>query len=456
MLANEKMGRLLFKLSVPAILSMMVHAVYNTVDAIFVGRWVGTMGIGAISVVLPIIMLIMATVQTIGIGGASLISRRMGADDPKGAALALGNMILLAAICGAAIMLAGIFALTPLLRFFGTTEALLPMAHQYFQIIMLAGPGMTLSMVATDAIRAEGNAKVAMLIMMAGAILNIILDPIFIYVLGMGIRGAAIATAISILINCFILVAYFLSGRSEIAIGLRYLRLKFEILKEIILVGSSAFARVGAMSFTVTLLNHILSHHGGDLGIPTFGVLFRTIAFIIMPVMGLTMGMQPIIGFNFGAQKFSRVKQCIKLSMIASTAVSTTGFLVALLFPETIMRAFTSDPELVASGRNALRFGVIFLPLAGMQVVGGGFFQALGKAAPAMLLTLSRQVLALIPMILILPAYFGINGVWLSFPLADAVSFSLTMIFVLKQMKKFPVQDRAPIGDQELKPAMQK
>jgi Na+-driven multidrug efflux pump len=198
------------------------------------------------------------------------------------------------------------------------------------------------------------------------------------------------------------------------------------------------------MSFTVTLLNHTLSRYGGEVGIATFGVIFRMLSFIFMPVMGLTMGLQPIIGFNYGARQFDRVRQCLKLSMVASTTFATTCFLAVLFFPEAIMRIFSNDPALVASGSNALRLCVYGLPLAGMQIVGSAFFQALGKAVPALLLTLSRQVLVLLPLIVILPRIYGINGVWLSFPAADAISFLVTMLFILTALKALPRNDPKP------------
>lgn len=438
MLSKDKIGALLIKLSLPAIISMFAYALYNTIDTIFIGQWVGTLGIGAVSVVLPILFLITAITQTVGIGGASLISRRMGAKDMPEAGLVLGNMVLLSILLGVIVQIVGLFALTPLLQVFGATEALLPIAQQYFQIYLLSGPLMTFSMVISNAIRSEGNAKMAMLTMIASVILNIILDPIFIGVLNMGIRGAAIATVISIGLASIVLLIYFVSGHSEIPFNIRYMRFKVKIIKEMLLVGASTFVRVGAMSLMVAILNHTLSHYGGDIGIATFAVIFRLLSFIFMPITGLSMGLQPIIGFNYGAKQFLRVRQCIKLTFVISTIVATMGFLVVLLFPEAIMKLFTKDPQLLVSGREALCLCMIFLPLAGAQAVGSAFFQALGQVVPAILLSLSRQVLALIPLILLLPRFFGLNGVWISLPVADLISFIITMIFVWAELKKIP------------------
>lgn len=443
MLTNEKIGALLIKLSLPAIVSMFVHAAYNTVDMIFIGRWGGTLGIGAISVVLPIVFLITAVTQTIGIGGASLISRQLGAKDLKGAGLTLGNMILLSILLGVMTQLVGIFTLVPLLRAYGTTEALVPLASQYFQIILLSGPFMTFSMIANNAVRAEGNAKMAMLTIMASVILNIILDPIFIFVLKMGIRGAAIASVISMVFTSIVMLVYLVTGRSEIPISRDILRLKFATIKEMLSVGASTFVRVGSMSLMVAILNHTLSDYGGETGIATFGVIFRLLLFIFMPITGLTMGLQPVVGFNYGAGQFSRVRQSIILTIIASTIIATIGFFIVFLFPETIMKIFSKDPKLVAAGKDALRICMIFLPLTGSQAVGAAFFQSLGKAMPALLLSLSRQVLVLIPLILILPHFLGLYGIWVSFPVADLITFIITMSFVFVELKNIPKTEKA-------------
>lgn len=438
MLARERVGRLLFRLSMPSIIAMMVQALYNVVDTIFVGHGVGTLGIGAIAVVFPMHMLIMASSQTIGIGGASRISRRMGAGDFEGAAFTYGNMLILAEILGVLVLILGLLLMVPLLRFFGATEEILPYAKDYFRIIFLAAPVLTLAIINSGTARAEGNAKVAMMTMLCGSVLNIILDPIFIFWLDMGIQGAALATLISISVTSGLFLLYFIRGRSEIPVGFRYLRLNLNIIREILAVGSSSFAMAGAMSFTMALVYNTLRSLGGSVEIAAFGIIHRMLSFIFMPVMGITHGLQPIVGFNYGAQQFHRVKQGIKLAGISATTISTTGFLVMVLFPEVIMTVFTRDPALLKIGREALVYCIFGLPLAGMQIIGGGLFQALGKAAHALVLTLSRQVLILIPLMLVLPHFIGIKGVWLSFPAADSLSFFLTLFFVIWALKNLP------------------
>lgn len=438
MLAHEPIGRLLTRLSLPAIIGMMVNALYNMVDTIFVGQWVGTLAIGALAVAFPLQMLVHTIGQTIGNGGASIISRRMGAGKQDEASRTLGNMLLMASILGLLFLLLGSLAIVPLLKLCGTTEAMMPYAVDYFQIFLFAAPFLIMNMTCANAIIAEGNAKFAMLTMAMGAVLNILLDPIFIYVLDMGVRGAATATTISIAFSCLFFVRYLWRGQSEIPVGRRFLRPNWSLIKRILAIGSPAFAREGAMSVTLGLLNNALRIYGGEVAIAAFGVIFRVFAFIFMPLFGLTIGLQPIVGYNYGAGQYKRVKRSIWLASVVSTAATTSGFLVMMLFPGFIIKLFTSDPELIELGRKALRLMVLTIPLVGIQVIGSGIFQALGKSVQALLLTLSRQVLVLIPLVLIMPRLFGLTGVWLSFPVADIISFLITLAFLLTAVKKMP------------------
>jgi putative MATE family efflux protein len=436
MLAFEKIGKLLYKLSVPAIIGMMVQGLYNLVDTFFVGQYTGTLGIGGITIAFPIQMILMGIGMTIGVGGASLISRRMGERNREEACLALGNMVSLSLITGIFCMGAGLIFLDPLLHIFGATDNLMPYAKDYIVVILLGSPAITFSIVASSSARAEGNAKVAMTTMLIGAVLNIILDPIFIIYLNMGVRGAAIATVLSIFTSCFFLLRYYLSGKSEISFCLHHLRLKVAIMREILAVGISDFARTAAMSLTSALFNNILRGLGGELPIATFGILFRVISFVFMPMIGIAQGAQPILGFNFGARQFNRVKKSFRLANLSATAISIVGFIVFFIFPAPILRIFSDDPELIAMGSDAMRMLVIGLPLVGYQNIGTSLFQAIGKPKPAVFLALSRQVLFLIPMVVILSRIFGLPGVWFSFPAADFVSYLVTLVMVHHEMRR--------------------
>ena len=447
MLAQEKIGRLLFKLSVPAIIGMVVQGLYNLVDTIFVGQYTGTLGIGGITIAFPIQMIMMGIGMTIGIGGASLISRRMGERKHEEACLTLGNMVSLALISGMLCLVGGLLFLKPLLVLFGATEALIPLAKEYIVVILIGSPVITFSMVASSSARAEGNAKVAMNTMLIGAIMNIALDPVFIIFLGMGVRGAAIATVLSITASSFFLLRYYLGGKSEISFHLHHMRLRLSIVREIFAVGVSDFARTAAMSLTSALFNNILSRLGGELPIATFGILFRVISFVFMPMIGIAQGAQPIMGFNFGAQQFRRVRKSFRLANLSATTIAIAGFLVFFSFPTAILRVFSNDPELIAMGKDAMRMLVIGLPLVGYQNIGTSLFQAIGKAKPAVFLALSRQVLFLIPMVVILSRIYGLPGVWISFPAADFVSYLVTLAMVHFELRRLaarrPVQETA-------------
>jgi putative MATE family efflux protein len=436
MLGNEKVGRLLFRLSLPAMIGMMVQAFYNLVDAVFVGRGVGTLGIGGITVAFPIQMIIVAFAQTIGVGGASIISRRMGAGDRERAAYTFGNMALLSLVVSAAILVTGLVFMVPILKLFGATETLLPYAVEYFGVIILGTPLLTFAMSVNNAARAEGNAKVAMVTMLVGAGLNILLDPLFIFRFGMGVRGAAVATVISQGASALFLLLYFTSGRSEIRTGLSYLRLRWPIVKEIFAVGVSVFARAASGSIMVALVNNTLGRYGGDIAIAAFGVIFRIVHFVFMPLMGINQGLQPILGFNYGARRFGRVRHSFAIASISASVYATVCFLILMVMPGAVFGLFTRDRELISVGVTALRYMVLMLPLVGFQVVGSGMFQALGKALEALVLSLARQVLILIPLVILLPLLLGITGVWLSLPLSDALSFSLTLALAIAQMRK--------------------
>ncbi len=442
MLAHEKIGRLLFKLSMPAIIGMMVQGLYNLVDTIFVGQFTGMLGIGGITIAFPIQMIMMGIGMTIGIGGASLISRRMGERNVEGASLTLGNAVFLALITGVVCMVAGLVFMEPLLHLFGATGMLMPYAKAYLSVILLGSPAISFSMVASSSARAEGNAKVAMNTMLIGAILNILLDPVFIVVLDMGVRGAAIATVLSIMASCAFLLRYYLGGKSEIKFGLHQMRLRISIVREIFAVGISDFARTAAMSLTSALFNNILRSLGqqlpvgGELPIATFGVIFRVMSFVFMPMIGIAQGAQPIVGFNYGAKQYNRVRKGFRLANLSATAISIIGFLIFFIFPEPILRIFSQDPDLIAMGKDAMRMLVIGLPLVGYQNIGTSLFQAIGRAKHAVFLALSRQVLFLIPMVIILSRIFGLMGVWVSFPAADLVSFAVTLAMVHHEMRR--------------------
>ena len=440
MLAYEKIGKLLAKLSIPAIVGMVVQALYNVVDTFFVSRYVGTLGIAGTAIAFPIQMILTGIGISVGIGGASMLSRRMGERDNEGASMALGNMISISIVMGIVCAVAGWIFTDPLLRLFGANYKIMPYARDYISIILLGGLFFIFSVVASSAARAEGNARVAMLSLVIGGCLNVVLDPIFIVVLKRGVRGAAEATVISVVVSCIFLLLYILSGKSEIKLKPRHLRMKWPIVTEIITVGSSDFARTAAMSITSAIFNNILKGLGGEVPIAVFGITFRIISFVFMPMIGIAQGAQPILGFNYGARQFSRVMNCLKLATKSGTIIGCVGFVIFMAFPGQILGIFINPDdaharEVLAMGTSATRWLVVAFPVIGYQAIGSSLFQAIGKALPALFLAFSRQVLFLIPMVIIMSKLFGLMGVWLSFPASDITAFIVTWIMVQRELR---------------------
>jgi len=450
MLANEKIGRLLARLSIPAIVGMLVQALYNIIDTFFVSRYVGTLGIAGVAVAFPIQMILTGIGIVVGIGGASLLSRRLGERDGEGASSALGNMISLSIVTGIACTIVGFTFMNPLLRLFGANEVMMPVARDYISVIMFGSIFFIFSMIASSAARAEGNAKIAMFSLVIGGCLNVALDPIFIIVLGRGVKGAAEATVISAMVSCLFLLHYILRGKSEIRLKPKHMRLKKPIVAEIFAVGASDFARTAAMSATSAIFNNVLEGLGGALPIAVFGIIFRIISFVFMPMIGIAQGAQPILGFNYGARKFQRINDCLGLATKSATVLACFGFVVFMVFPGQILRIFSQDEELLKMGTEATRWLVLAFPIIGYQVVGASLFQAIGKAKPAIFLALSRQVLFLIPMVIILSKIFGLMGVWLSFPAADFTSFLVTWFMVRREQRMLTRMESMP-QKQEIK-----
>lgn len=436
LLGNEQIGRLLIKLSVPATVSMFVNALYNLVDTIFIGRGVGYLGIGGLTIAFPVQMLIMAASLMIGVGASSVISRSLGAGERERAGRAAGNSFFIVGLLGVGICLFGLAFIEPLLRAFGATEEIRPYAREYLQVILIGSIYFPAVVSSNNLIRAEGKAMVAMSSMLIGAITNIILDYIFIFPLQLGVYGAALATILSQLLSALYVLAYFFSGRSAIKIRLRHFQPEWRILREIIAVGFASFARNAAGSLIVIIVNHLLVAFGGSLAISVYGVLQRVLRFLFMPLFGIVQGMQPIAGYNYGARKPDRVKRVVKLSLISATVYATMTSLLGQAFPTYVIGLFGKEPALIRNGAYALRFVIAAVPLIGVQVVGAALFQAIGQAGPSLFLTLSREVLFFIPFVLILPGFFGLTGIWLSFPLADVFSIFVTVVLLYREMRR--------------------
>lgn len=407
-------------------------SLYNIVDTIFIGRCVGTNGIAGVALAFPIQMIVGGIGQMIGIGGASLLSRSLGAKDYDKAGRTMGSVVGAVMLLGGTITVIGYTQLDSLLRLFGATDTLMPYAREYLSIVLAGVMLHSMAMALNNMARAEGHAKVAMTTMLLAAGINIVLDAFFILVLNMGIRGAAIATLISQISAALFLIGFFRSGRSTLKLKVSLIRLDPSILKEIFSIGIASFIRQTAMSVLVIILNRKLGALGGDIAIAVYGVVMRLLMFIFTPLIGIAQGLQPIAGFNYGAKRYNNLKRAIVLAAGATTAIACTGTFLLTVFPKVFLGLFSSDPELLSQGRTALRYVILAFPLVGINVVGATLFQATGKALQNLILTLSRQILVLIPLVLILPKFFELNGVWMAFPISDVTSSLLAVVLVYR------------------------
>jgi len=436
-LDDDRIGQLLLKLSLPAFMGMFVMILYNVVDTIFIGHYVGSLGIAGLSIVFPIQMLTMGIGQMTGMGGASLVSRLIGAGNTPRAEHALGNALTFTLIISAVLMMAGLSNPDLWLRLMGASETILPYARDYMTIILTGVFFRTFAMSQNFLIRATGNARVPMIGMIMGAGLNIVLDAIFIIPLGMGVKGAALATVIAQLFTALYFLRYYLSGKSFLRVHLQNMIIKWDILKTILAIGISSFARTAAQSLSVVFVNRTLGIFGGDLAISSFGLIQRIMMFALMPGIVIGQGMQPILGFNYGAKRYDRALKVIKIAVISATIYSIIAFFALYFAPELFIRVFTTDNELIVMAAHAARRFFLAQYLIGFIIVGSIIFQAIGKAPQAFVAAIARPALFLLPLVFILPNYWQLDGVWLAFPITDALTSILVLFLLIPQIKMF-------------------
>lgn len=435
-LGNEPIGKLLWDFSLPAIVGMLVNALYNIVDSIFVGNGVGEVGLTAVTIAYPIMLIMMGFGMLIGIGASTLVSIRMGQQNKEAAEKILGNALSLLLIIAVVFTLGLTFFLDPILRLLGAEGDVLPYARDFTHMIALGSVSLYIGFGLNNIIRSEGNPRIAMFTMLISAIINIILNPLFIFGLGLGIKGSALATVIAQTVSAIWVLAYFFGKKSVLKIRTANLRLNGAIVAEIIKIGISPFLMQIAASVVTLLFNISLIRYGGDLAVAAYGIVGRVAMLILMPIFGINQGVQPIIGFNYGARNYARVIEAIKKAVFAGTVFSVIGFIVIQVGDVYIVRLFNNNPDLISLGSHAIRVVLIMLPLIGFQVVGASYFQAVGQAGKAAFLSMSRQVILLIPLILILPQFYGLAGVWAASPIADLVSALLTGFYLLTEIKR--------------------
>ena len=436
-LGTESIGKLLMQYAVPAIIAMTASSLYNMVDSIFIGHGVGTMALSALALTFPLMNLGAAFGALVGVGAATLISVKLGQKDYDTAQRVLGNVFVLNILLGLAFTVIVFPFLNPILYFFGGSDETVGYARQFMEIILLGNVVTHLYLGLNAVLRASGHPKQAMYATIATVAINTILAPIFIFMFGWGIRGAAIATVSAQVIALLWQLKQFNNANELLHFRRGIFRLKRKIVFDSLAIGMSPFLMNLAACLIVILINQGLKKYGGDLAIGAFGIVNRLVFIVVMIVMGLNQGMQPIAGYNFGAKLYDRVNKVLKLTIIYATCVTTFGFVVGMLAPNLVVGIFTSDAELTELSATGLRITVMFFPIIGFQMVTSNFFQSIGMAGKAIFLSLTRQMLILLPCLLILPHFFGVAGVWYSMPVSDLLASLIALVMLVYQFRKF-------------------
>lgn len=434
-MGHRPIGKLLWEQALPASAGILIMSIYGVVDTIFIGQYVGGLGIAAITVVMPIVMLISSIGMAIGVGGASIISRALGANDERKACHTFSNMVIMTLLsAGVMIVLAVLFE-EELLALFGGKGDILDPAREYLTTLLFSMPFLGFAMMSNNVIRAEGAPRMASLVMIVPAVINFVLDPLFIAYFGWGLQGAALATTIGYTASGLFGAWFFFSDRSELSLRNASLKPEWPLIREIFSIGSVTLARQGAISLLAVVLNNALFRQGGAAAVTVYGMITRVMMVTNVPVMGLIQGFLPIAGYNYGAQRPDRVRQVIRLATVSGSLIAVGLFAIVMLIPDLLLRAFTQEAELIEQAVPALRIVFLATPTLTLQLIGSAYFQAIGKPIPALLLALTKQGFCLIPLLLLLPIWYDLSGVWWSFPIADTLSALLSAIFLQHQMR---------------------
>lgn len=436
-LGTENIGKLLKQYAIPAIIAMIASSLYNITDSIFIGHGVGPLAISGLAITFPLMNLAAAFGSLVGAGAATLLSVRLGQKDYTTANSILGNVFIMNLFIGISFTIISLLFLDPILYFFGASEKTLPYAHD-FMVIILSGNVITHMYLGLNSmLRSSGKPKQSMYATIFTVLINLVLNPLFIFVFNWGIRGSAIATVISQTSVLIWQIYLFCDKNNFIHIQKGIFKLNKYIVKDSLSIGMSPFLMNAAASVIVIIINQGLLKYGGDLAVGAYGIVNRIAFLFVTIVLGLNQGMQPIAGYNFGAKLYPRVTQVLKKTILGATMVMCTGFVVVESVPHAVASIFTTDKELIDIASLGLRMVFICYPIVGFQIVTSTFFQSIGMAQKAIILSLTRQILFLIPFLLILPKFFGIAGIWLSMPLADFFATILAAIMLYKQYKEF-------------------
>jgi len=446
-LATENIGKLIWTYSLPAIVGTLVMSLYNIVDRVFIGQGVGPLAISGLALTFPFTILLMAFGMLVGAGAAARISITLGENNNEKAEKILGNALLLTLIISGTVVTLSYIFMSDVLRLFGGSEKTIGYAEEYMRIIIPGGILSALSFGFNNIMRASGYPKKAMYTMIISSIINIILDPLFIFVFHWGIKGAAIATNISYLVSTIWVLSHFMKSNSILKFRRGNFRLQKNIVLSIISIGMSPFSMQLAATFVFVLINATLLHYGGDLAIGAFGIVNSVNTLIIMVIIGLNQGTQPIIGYNYGAKNYDRMFKTLKYGIIIATGLTTLGFLVGTFLPSFMASLFTQDLALQVIATKALRISVTLFPLIGIPIVITNFFQSIGRAKVSIFLSLTRQFLFLIPGLLILPPLFGLNGAWLAMPVSDGLATIVASVTMYYFIRKFNISKKLSVSE---------
>ena len=445
-LGTERIGKLLMQYAIPAIIAMTASSLYNMVDSIFIGHGVGPLAISGLAITFPLMNLAAAFGSLVGVGASTLVSVRLGQKDYDTAQHILGNVITLNLIIGIGFTILTLLFLDPILYFFGASADTISYARDYMYIILLGNVVTHMYLGLNALLRASGHPQKAMIATITTVIINTLLDPIFIYIFKWGIEGAAIATILAQIISLTWQFKTFTNKNELLHLRHGIYKLRGSIVKNTIAIGMSPFLMNVCACAIVIVINNSLQEHGGDMAIGAYGIINRLLTLYVMIVLGLTMGMQPIVGYNFGAQKIDRVKQTLKLGIISGVVITSSGFLICEFFPHAVSAVFTDSDELIGLAVDGLRLTVLMFPFVGAQIVIGNFFQSIGKVKISIFLSLTRQLLYLLPCLLLFPHWWGLKGIWISLPVSDSLAFITAvislMIYIKKVSKEHPIADK--------------
>lgn len=436
-LGTDPIGQLLTKYAIPAIIAMTASSLYNMADSIFIGHGVGALAISGLALTFPLMNLAAAFGSLVGVGASTLVAVKLGQKDYEGANKVLGNVLVLNVILGIAFTLVFLFLLDPILYFFGASEFTIGYARDYMRIILYGNVVTHMYLGLNAVLRASGYPQMAMYATLSSVVINCILNPLFIFGFNWGIEGSAWATVISQVISLTGQLIHFSKPKQLLHFRKGIYRLRSEIVKGIIAIGMSPFLMNLCSCLIVILINRGLKTHGGDMAIGAYGIVNRIAFLFVMIIMGFNQGMQPIAGYNFGARQYHRVTEVTKLTMRWAIGVATFGFLLCQLVPTWIVRLFTDDSELINTASYGLHIVFAVFPIVGFQMVATNFFLSIGMSKKAIFLSLTRQMLFLIPCLLILPPLLGTLGVWISIPIADLVASIVTALVLINQFRTF-------------------